>query len=238
MDFSPWVVLSVVLQFAIVLLSLSVHESAHAWAADRLGDSTGRMLGRITLNPWPHIDLIGTILLPVLLAFAGLPVFGWAKPVPVITRNFRHMKRDMALVGVAGPASNLLMAAGVTVVLGVSMVVMGPAAFSQNLNMTSVLKFSPDSPLEWVAMVGAINIVLASFNLIPLPPLDGSWVLGALLPRVLQPLFDGLRRFGPVLLLFLFLSRAINYLLIPVFLAIFAALMIFPLTLLRALLGG
>lgn len=238
MDISANLILSVVLQFAIVLLSLSVHESAHAWMADRLGDPTGRMLGRITLNPLPHIDPIGTVLLPILLAVTGLPVFGWAKPVPVISRNLGRVKRDMAFVGVAGPVSNLLLAIGVTAVLGLSMVAMGPEAFRGGLSMGNVLRFNPETALEWVAMVGAINVILASFNLIPLPPLDGSWVLSALLPGSLQPFFDGLQRFGPIILLVLFFSRLINFIILPVFYFILAAVMILPLHLLSVLLGG
>ena len=237
-DFTPLSVLNVVFYILVVLFSLSVHESAHAWAADRLGDHTGRMLGRITLNPWPHIDIIGTILLPVGLALAGLPAFGWAKPVPVITRNFRRVGRDMALVGAAGPVSNLLLATGVTVVLGLSMIILGPAGFSMHFSMANLLSFRPDTAIEWVAMVGAINVILASFNLIPLPPLDGSWVLSALLPSSMQGVFGALQRIGPILLLILFFTRLINLILYPVFYAILALLMLIPLGLLRALLGG
>jgi Zn-dependent protease len=238
MDVSLQVVISVVLQFAIVLFSLSVHESAHAWMADRLGDSTGRMLGRITLNPWPHVDVLGTIVLPIVLSLSGMPVFGWAKPVPVITRNFRHIKRDMALVGAAGPLSNLLLAILMTIVLGITMIGMGPEAFSAGFNLGNIFHMSPVSALEWVAMMGLINLVLASFNLIPLPPLDGSWVLAALLPPFAQPFFAGVQRLGPILLLILFFTRLINLLLMPILSILLNVVLIIPLNLLKLLLAG
>src|SRR5512137_2667383 len=100
-NLTPLGIFTVVCQVLMILFSLSVHESAHAWMASKLGDQTGRMLGRITLNPIPHIDPLGTVILPVVLAFLGLPIFGWAKPVPVISRNFRHLRRDEAFVGAA-----------------------------------------------------------------------------------------------------------------------------------------
>lgn len=233
MELSPQFLITVVLQFAIVLLSLSVHESAHAWTADRLGDSTARMLGRITLNPWPHVDVIGTILLPILLSFSGLPVLGWAKPVPVISRNFRNIRRDMALVGAAGPISNLLLAVLVTVVLCICLAVMGPSDFAREFHWRS----SPESPLDWIFRLGSINLMLATFNLIPLPPLDGSWILSALLPASAQPFFDQLRRFGPILLLILFFSGLINIFLGPIFRSLVGIFMLLPLSGLAILLG-
>jgi Zn-dependent protease len=248
MNMAPDILIAGILKFAIVLFSLSVHESAHAWMADRLGDNTGRMLGRITLNPWPHIDLIWTILLPLVLAVSGSPVLvGAAKPVPVISRNLRRIGRDMALVGIAGPVSNILLAIAVTVALGISMLIMGSSAFSGSMSLQKVLGGAPVSALEWVAMVGVINVALASFNLIPLPPLDGSWVLSALLPASLQPAFESFKRLGPVILGVLFLSTILgipvvkslfSFIFLPVFYIILAMVMILPLHLLSILLGG
>jgi len=208
-DFSPLGILRVILEVLIVLFSLSVHESAHAWMADKLGDPTGRMLGRITLNPIPHIDPVGTVLLPLVMALAGGPIFGWAKPVPVNSRHFRHIRRDGALVGAAGPTSNLLVALGATLVLAGSLVVMGKTAFFAQLQM-------PDTMPWWVLQLAFINLVLACFNAIPIPPLDGSWVLSAVLPGSLGRAYDEIRRFGPILLLILFLTPILGLILTPI----------------------
>jgi Zn-dependent protease len=238
MDISPQLVISVILQFAIVLFSLSVHESAHAWMADRLGDSTGRMLGRITLNPWPHIDVIGTILMPIILSISGLPVFGWAKPVPVISRNFKRLRRDMALVGAAGPISNLILAIAVTGALCICLFFMGPAAFAKEFTWNNVVRLHPESALDWLGVLGSINLLLGTFNLIPLPPLDGSWILSALLPPFAQPMFEGLRRMGPIILIFLFVSGLINVIIGPVYVILSAIVMGLPLSHLARLLGS
>src|SRR5207253_548765 len=109
----------VFIAFTVLLFSLTVHESAHAWTADRLGDSTARLLGRVSLNPLVHADPIGTILFPLLAIAGGVPLIGWAKPVPVDVRQLRHQRRDYVLVAAAGPASNLLLAVGAAVVLRV-----------------------------------------------------------------------------------------------------------------------
>ncbi len=230
MDFSPLGLLTIALDILIILFSLSVHESAHAWMADKLGDSTGRMLGRITLNPIPHIDPIGTILLPLVMSLAGGPIFGWAKPVPMITRNFKRIKRDTALVGVAGPLSNLLLAMLSTVLMGVLLVVIGPAQFFTDLGTTGTGPY-------WILQLAFINLVLAAFNLIPVPPLDGSWVLAAVLPRQAEPFFDGMRRIGPILLLVLFLTPILGLVLTPIIRVLAGVIIFLPLHLLGALLG-
>lgn len=229
-DFSPLGILTVVLQVLIILFSLSVHESAHAWMADKLGDSTGRMLGRITLNPLPHIDLIGTILLPLVMALAGGPIFGWAKPVPMITRNFKHIKRDTALVGAAGPLSNLMVALATTLVMAAVLVVMGSSAFFVQIQTAYSLPW-------WLLQLAFINLVLAAFNLIPIPPLDGSWVLAAVLPPWAGRAYDEFRRFGPILLLILFMTPLLNLVLSPVLMMLQWVVIIIPLQLLSALLG-
>jgi Zn-dependent protease len=229
-DFSPLGLLTVALQVMIILFSLSVHESAHAWMADKLGDSTGRMLGRITLNPIPHIDLIGTILLPLVMALAGGPIFGWAKPVPVITRNFKHIKRDGALVGAAGPLSNLLVAVVATVVLGVVLVATGPQVFFPQIQ-------TPYSLPWWLYQLGFINLVLAAFNLIPIPPLDGSWVLSAVLPPWASRSYDEFRRFGPILLLILFMTPLLNIVLSPILNLLRWVVMFLPLQILGSILS-
>ena len=157
----------IVVQFAVVLFAISVHESAHAWVADKCGDPTARLQGRITLNPIAHIDLFGTIIFPILLAVVGAPVFGWAKPVMVNPYNFRNRRRDSMLVSAAGPASNLLVSLAVILLLWPSSsrswppTNPSPAAADQDRHPTCLM----------------INIFLAVFNLIPIPPLDGSGIL-------------------------------------------------------------
>ncbi|MFP4357677.1 MAG: site-2 protease family protein [Puniceicoccaceae bacterium] len=148
--------------FLILLASLSVHEWAHAWTAEKLGDSTARLMGRVTFNPVPHIDPVGTIIVPAffLLASGGGAFFAWAKPVPVNPRNFRKPVRDDILVAMAGPASNLVICLLVAVLVGLAFRLGNPAAF---LDLASDVIF--------------INAMLMVFNLIPVPPLDGSHVL-------------------------------------------------------------
>ncbi|HEA46798.1 MAG TPA: site-2 protease family protein [bacterium] len=156
----------------IILFSVIIHECAHGWVAERYGDPTARLSGRLTLNPLPHIDPIGTLLLPAILFWLnlkGIPViiFGWAKPVPVNFRNLRNPKEDMMKVGAAGPLSNILLVLFAVMIL-------------------KVAKVSPYSLLGQIIGFGAfINLILATFNLIPIPPLDGSRiVMGVLPPRM------------------------------------------------------
>ncbi len=230
MDFSPLGILAILLQVLIILFSLSVHESAHAWMADKLGDSTGRMLGRITLNPIPHIDPIGTVLLPLVMALVGGPIFGWAKPVPVITRNFKHIRRDGALVGAAGPISNLLVAILATAVMAAVLIGMGARPFFAQINTQYTVPW-------WILQLAVINLVLAAFNLIPIPPLDGSWVLSALLPGALGRFYDEFRRIGPILLLIIFLTPILGLVLSPIIRLLVHIIVELPLNLLGAALG-
>ena len=230
-DFTPLGILTVVLQVLIILFSLSVHESAHAWMADRLGDSTARMLGRITLNPIPHIDVLGTILLPMVMAFTGGPIFGWAKPVPVVNRNFKHLRRDEALVGAAGPLSNLLLCLLATVAMAVMMIVVGPEAFFAQFQAGYTAPF-------WLYQLAFLNLILAVFNLIPIPPLDGSWILSAVLPYRVHRFYEEIRRWGPILLLVLFFTPALDIILNPL-LSVFGFVFIrLPLGIVQSVLLG
>ena len=178
---------------------MTVHELAHAVVADRLGDPTARRLGRLTLNPLPHIDPVGA------LAFV-LAGFGWAKPVPVSARNLRHPVRDMALVAAAGPLSNFT-AAFVTLVAAPLMLGQLDGAI-------------PSPALRIVALVFdgvyKLNLVLGVFNLIPLPPLDGGHFLPYLLPRVSRSFISQLEQLGPFLLILLLLTGGTHYVLVPV----------------------
>jgi Zn-dependent protease len=164
----------------ILLFSVVVHEVAHGWIASRLGDPTARMLGRLTLNPIPHIDLVGSIMVPLFsLMAAGRVFIAWAKPVPVNPANFAHPRRDDMLVSVAGPLSNILVAVVCTIAaIIVGLVLGGIGGGEQESMATQAMVFL----LKMFYGGVYLNIVLAVFNMIPLPPLDGSHVLAGFLP--------------------------------------------------------
>lgn len=184
-------------EVVVLLFAISVHESAHAWMANRLGDPTAKMLGRISLNPLVHIDLFGTILLPAMLILAGFPPFGYAKPTPVDNRNFRNPVRDDILTAVAGPVSNFL-TAFVSVICLVLVARFAGGSAVPGFGTTDV-----GSPL--VTMFGLavfINVILGVFNLIPLPPLDGSHVIRHFLSYETLKIYDRIGYFGLVIVMF------------------------------------
>lgn len=208
----------IVIQLLAFAFALSVHESAHGWMAERLGDPTARWLGRITLNPIKHIDPFGTILFPLLLAVIGAPVFGWAKPVPFVSRNLRNPRRDAALIGLAGPLSNLALASAATFVLVLCKVLM--PGFREMLGISvgggAVAASGVAAPLLYLGFfVAFVNLILAVFNLIPIPPLDGSHVLGAVLPPELSYRYEALRPYGMLILFALIWTGAFGYVLRP-----------------------
>jgi Zn-dependent protease len=186
------------------LFAISVHESAHAWMANRRGDPTARMLGRITLNPIKHIDPVGTILLPLMAVIAHVPMLGWAKPTPVNPRNFKNPVLDDILTSVAGPVSNFIVAAAATLVLLVIKHISSPQSQSAML---------PFSLLFYELL--EINVVLAIFNLIPVPPLDGSHVLRHFLPAPVLRVYDTMGIVGLLVLVY-FGGSFLNQLLVPV----------------------
>jgi Zn-dependent protease len=195
----------VFIAFVVLLFSLTVHEMAHAWTADRLGDPTARLLGRVSLNPLVHADLIGTVVFPLLALVGGVPLIGWAKPVPVNIRRLRHERRDYVLVAAAGPASNLVLA-------------FASAALLNAVPISPVTLGEPNVSAPIAALlVGAvqINLLLAVFNMIPIPPLDGGNVLSGLLPRNLAVRYDQIRPYGFLLLYALVLTDGYRYLVLP-----------------------
>jgi Zn-dependent protease len=193
----------VFIAFIVLLFSLTVHESAHAWTADRLGDPTARMLGRVSLNPLVHADLIGTVLFPLIGMMSGVPLIGWAKPVPVNVSRLHRRHSDYVLVAAAGPASNL----GIAVAASLALTAMpsGPMMMGNSEIAAPILTL--------LTRALAINVLLAVFNMLPIPPLDGGNVLGGLLPRPLAVRYDNLvRPYGVILLYALMFTRAFDYL--------------------------
>ena len=200
-----------------LLLSVVCHEVSHGWVADRLGDHTARMMGRLTLNPIPHIDPVGTILLPGLLLLTGSSfLFGYAKPVPINWRNLRNPARDMVLVAVAGPVTNLLLAVASAAALGI---------LARTAHMGDEQGFMVAGPLAGMAYRSVlINVVLAVFNLLPIPPLDGGRVAVGLLPSELARPLAQIEPFGFVIVMALVMTGALGTVIGPVVTAILSLL--------------
>jgi len=187
-----------------VLFAITAHEAAHGWMANRLGDGTARMLGRVTLNPLRHIDLVGTLIVPLITFLVTGFLFGWAKPVPINGRNLRRERRDLALVALAGPGANLLMGVlwGLTANLGL--------AFLDTSRWFAL-------PLVYMGATGVfINVLLMVLNLFPLIPLDGGRMFNALLPPAWSAGFLRLEPYGLILLLVLLVTGLLGSLLLPI----------------------
>jgi Zn-dependent protease len=193
---------SIAIQVLVLVFSVVFHEVAHGWTAWKLGDPTARDQGRLTLNPIPHIDPVGSVIVPLLLSFTNAFMMGWAKPVPVHPGRLRNPWNDHPKVAAAGPASNLLLALVSAVLLGVTAAVANRLPDAQAA--APALAFLE---LVWRAGI-AINVALAVFNLIPLPPLDGSWILTRFLPDNLRGGYERLRDYGMLVVVgFLLLMR-------------------------------
>jgi Zn-dependent protease len=210
MDFSHINVVEKLFQYIAFLFALSVHESAHAWMANRCGDPTARLLGRITLNPLAHIDPIGTVVLPLIGMFSTFPVIGWAKPTPVDPTNLKNPVRDDILTAVVGPISNFLLAICAVVILffiaktsaGGNVLVKNMASSGPGYASIAGTSFLvPVTLFFYEAML--INIVLGVFNLIPVSPLDGSHVLRHFLPDPVRRIYDAAGIFGLLALVYL-----------------------------------
>ncbi len=187
-----------------VLLAVSLHEAAHAWMADRKGDATARLLGRLTFNPFKHIDPVGTLLVPaIMITFTGY-AFGWAKPVPVDTRNFKNPKKDMVWVALAGPVSNFIMALIWAVILSLSV------TFHDSRSSLSLF-------LLYMPIAGiTINVILGVLNLLPVPPLDGGRIMAGLLPGRASMQYSKIEPYGLFIIIGLMLTGLLSYIIFPV----------------------
>jgi Zn-dependent protease len=199
------IVLRVVTAFIPFLFALCVHEFAHGWVANKLGDPTAKLMGRLTLNPMAHADILGTIALPLIRMVTGVPLIGWAKPVPVNSRNLRNQKTGMFWVASAGPGSNLIMA------------MLGSLGFVVSFKFGGSHGFFFDLSKNFII----INLALAFFNLIPLHPLDGAKIFEIFFPASVNRKLEEMQMYSGILLLVLFmtgvLGKVLGYVIEPTF---------------------
>lgn len=199
---------TIILSIIPFLLALTVHEYAHGYVAYKKGDYTAKMLGRLTMNPIKHLDWFGTLVFPLLLAFSGMIVFGWAKPVPVNSFNFKNPRRDMMYVGLAGPVSNFLLSAVLALVLRILFMIFGP----EFILSSAILK-----PIAIMITLGfLVSIYLGVFNLLPIHPLDGSHVLEGLLPPEQAQAYSRLSQYGFIFLIILLFTGVLFAVISPI----------------------
>lgn len=189
--------LGLLLSFGLLMIAMTVHEFSHGWVAYKLGDNTAKYSGRLTLNPLAHIDLFGTVILPIFLFITtrGHFVFGYAKPVPINYWGLRNPKRDMGLIGLSGPLANFIFAVLLSLIW-------------KNLADISMFKFV----IEYLI---TINVILGVFNLIPLPPMDGSRILSALLPPQLAQQYNRIEQYGFIILILFIATGLANIIVWP-----------------------
>jgi Zn-dependent protease len=199
----PEIAYTIAVWAAPILFAITLHEAAHGWVANKLGDPTAKRLGRITINPIKHIDPMGTVVVPLFLAMVSPFVLGWAKPVPVQPQYFKSPLLDMALVAVAGPVSNFFMACFWAMFIQLAVMLLEPSV---------LLLFLADMGQKGII----INIVLMVLNLLPIPPLDGGRVMAGILPPKLALPFMQLERFGMVIILLLLVSGILGKIMWPV----------------------
>lgn len=209
-----------IIAYFVLLFAITIHEAAHGWTANKLGDPTAFHLGRVTLNPIPHIDPIGTVLMPIMMMFTGIPFFGWAKPVPVNPMNLRNPKKDNLWISVAGPLSNVIAGTGLLVMLyimrSVNPEIRGPLSY-MIMGRVPPGGISPFYGLALLLWYGTmINFVLAVFNMLPIPPLDGSGVLTGLLSSEKARIMDQIRPYGFLIIIGLLFIGFFNVVFRPI----------------------
>jgi len=223
-------IFTIIVSLFVILFAITIHEAAHGWAAYKLGDPTAQIMGRITLNPAPHIDPIGTVLMPAILIIMGAPPFGWAKPVPVNPANLRNPKRDNMLISAAGPASNFL-AAFMALIAILFLKALNP---NTSLYIRSFLMGRSGiqggfHPLEGLAVIlfyaVFLNVLLAVFNLIPIPPLDGSGIVEGFLSDEASRTYDKIRPFGFIIILGLIYLGLLDIILRPIQVVIYSLIL-------------
>ncbi|MEW5807798.1 MAG: site-2 protease family protein [Acidobacteriota bacterium] len=209
MDINLIQIKTAAVQYVILLLSLTVHESAHAWTADRFGDPTAKSLGRISLNPLAHIDPIGTVIFPILQFLYNIPLIGWAKPVPVNPLNLNNPRKDDLWISFAGPLSNFTLGFIFLLVAFLS-IHSGIVTLQEEPNLAQMMIS------EFIKYGILINFMLGVFNLIPVPPLDGGGVLMGILPENAARSFEKIVPYGFIILLVIFFLGLLKYLFLPV----------------------
>lgn len=224
-------IVSIIISLFVLLFAITIHEAAHGWAALKMGDPTAYSLGRITLNPLAHIDPIGTVLLPLMLVIIGAPPFGWAKPVPVNPLNLRNPRRDNLWISAAGPFSNLTVAAFALVGIVVLKILSPNVSYFLKSFLLGRGAFPRGFyPLEGLALIlfygVLINTYLAVFNLIPVPPLDGSGVLMGLISEEAAAKYDRIRPFGFLIVIGLIYLGLLNLIIQPIQIIIFSIIFI------------
>jgi Zn-dependent protease len=212
--------IEIAISLFVLLFAITVHEASHGWAAKRMGDPTAFDLGRVSLNPLAHIDPIGTVVLPLMLVLVGAPAFGWAKPVPVNPYNLRHPRRDNLFISAAGPAANLLTSvAAMVLLLVLKFTVPGVRAFLQSPALFRAILPQGFYPLQGLALIlyfaVLINIYLAVFNMIPIPPLDGSGILLGVLSDKAAARYDKIRPYGFFIVLGLLYLNVLDIIILP-----------------------
>jgi Zn-dependent protease len=216
MDFSD-TIRQIIISAPPILAAIIFHEVSHGFVANKLGDPTAKFMGRLTLNPIAHIDPVGTVILPALLMLTGSPVFGWAKPVPINPANFKDPKRDMAISAAAGPITNVMLA-----ILSLLILKFLSASVAVFLPQTFIL------PLTMMFRQSIlINVVLAAFNLLPIPPLDGGRVLIGLLPHKQAVAYSRIEPYGFFIVIILLMTGIAGALINPFINLIFALLSLF-----------
>ncbi len=212
-------IIEIILNVAVLLFSVSVHESAHGWMAEKFGDPTARNQGRITLNPVPHLDPIGSVLFPLILAISGAPVFGWAKPVLVNPYNLRDRRRAQMYISAAGPVSNLILG-GAGIVLFLLLKGMGV------VNLSFLLMGTEPGLLTLLLLsLIMVNIYLAIFNLLPVPPLDGSGILEGMLKGEALYNYQKIKPYGFIILIMIIFTGILSVIARPILRFVFSILL-------------